>query len=365
MKEMVLPQFGMGMSDGTIIAWHKAEGERVEEGEALCEVEAAKTNVEVEAPCSGILQRILVPAGANVPVNTIIAVIGDKPLASEPEAPIAAEVAHPAAPVPEPVTATPDVVGTPVPPPVAPAVGRIAAPQSQPDVQIEPRARRAARMHGVDLLRVTGSGPGGRIIESDVLAAVQTRIAQPQPVSVAPLPPVARAPVGTALRQLQMTCDARPLQVLLQQLSECERAEIPIEAALVRSTAVALARSAMTHAGIGLRSASGGVVMIENPTRFSLLALARQLDEPETVDCPEAAMIVEWHSEGWLDGVAGLGPGASTCISFNRRSHREQPEGDQFTIVLTLSGVHPGLADAKSFLGILRGLLSHPLAMLA
>lgn len=365
MKEMVLPQFGMGMSDGTIIVWHKAEGERVEEGEALCEVEAAKTNVEVEAPCSGILQRILVPAGANVPVNTIIAVIGDTPLASEPESPSAAEIAHSAAPIPESVTATPEVVSAPVPPPVAPAVGRLAAPQLQRDVQVEPRARRAARVHGVDLLRVTGSGPGGRIIESDVLAAVQTRVVQPEPVVVAPLPPVPRAPVGIALRQLQMTCDARPLLALLQQLSECEGADIPIEAALVRSTAVALALSAMTHAGIGLRSASGDVVMIENPTRFSLLTLARQLDEPETADCPEAAMIVEWHSEGWLDWVAGLSPGASTCLSFNQRSDQGQLEGDQFTIVLTLSGNHPGLADAKSFLGTLRGLLSQPLAMLA
>ncbi|AXB79671.1 biotin/lipoyl-containing protein [Novosphingobium sp. P6W] len=72
---MVLPQYGMGMQDGEIVRWLKEVGERVEEGENLVEVEAAKTTVEVPAPVSGTLLRILVDSGDTVDVRTAIAVI--------------------------------------------------------------------------------------------------------------------------------------------------------------------------------------------------------------------------------------------------------------------------------------------------
>ncbi|WP_159978874.1 MULTISPECIES: biotin/lipoyl-containing protein [unclassified Novosphingobium] len=72
---MVLPQYGMGMQDGEIVRWLKQVGERVEEGENLVEVEAAKTTVEVPAPVSGILLRILVDSGDTVDVRAAIAVI--------------------------------------------------------------------------------------------------------------------------------------------------------------------------------------------------------------------------------------------------------------------------------------------------
>jgi len=72
---MVLPQYGMGMQDGEIVRWLKEVGERVEEGENLVEVEAAKTTVEVPAPVSGTLLRILVDSGDTVDVRAAIAVI--------------------------------------------------------------------------------------------------------------------------------------------------------------------------------------------------------------------------------------------------------------------------------------------------
>ncbi len=65
----------MGMSDGTIIAWHKAVGDRVTKGEVLCEIEAAKTTVEMESPETGVLRKILVGVDENVPVDTVIASI--------------------------------------------------------------------------------------------------------------------------------------------------------------------------------------------------------------------------------------------------------------------------------------------------
>jgi pyruvate dehydrogenase E2 component (dihydrolipoamide acetyltransferase) len=73
--EVLLPQSGMGMQDGLIRRWYKAEGEAVNAGEALCEVEAAKAVLEVEAPVSGILARILVPAEQTALVREVIAII--------------------------------------------------------------------------------------------------------------------------------------------------------------------------------------------------------------------------------------------------------------------------------------------------
>jgi pyruvate/2-oxoglutarate dehydrogenase complex dihydrolipoamide acyltransferase (E2) component len=70
-----LPQWGMGMQEGTILRWHKREGDDVEEDEPLCDVDAAKTEQALESPASGVLARILVAEGETVPVLTELAVI--------------------------------------------------------------------------------------------------------------------------------------------------------------------------------------------------------------------------------------------------------------------------------------------------
>src|SRR3954452_17393694 len=74
--EIVLPQWSMGMADGTIVRWLKQEGDAVAEGEPLVEVEAAKVTSEVEAESSGVLARILVAEGETVPVRTPLCIIG-------------------------------------------------------------------------------------------------------------------------------------------------------------------------------------------------------------------------------------------------------------------------------------------------
>ncbi|MBV8777845.1 MAG: 2-oxo acid dehydrogenase subunit E2 [Alphaproteobacteria bacterium] len=209
--EVKLPQFGMGMTDGTIIAWHKQPGDHVEKGEPLCDVEAAKTTVEYESPESGRLERILVQVDENVPVNTVLCelIVGAGAAAPDGEAetapavaPIAEEADIPLAATAAAPKATPlarrsaesqgidlaDVNGTG-------ARGRIlrkdlperAAPP--PQVQIEPRARKAARDLGVDLATVQGSGPGGRIVAEDVAAAA----AKTKAASATPAPPAAPA----------------------------------------------------------------------------------------------------------------------------------------------------------------------------
>jgi pyruvate dehydrogenase E2 component (dihydrolipoamide acetyltransferase) len=155
MAEVIMPKMGDAMTEGKVVAWRKREGERVQAGEVLAEIETDKVNVEIEAEASGTL-HITVPEGQAVPVGTVIAYINGPPAraaAPTPQAPSPA----PAAPKPE------------LPPAEEPA-GRVKA---------SPLARKLAAEHGVDLREVKGTGPGGRVVERDVLAWVEERAAQP------------------------------------------------------------------------------------------------------------------------------------------------------------------------------------------
>jgi|SRR5579884_995038 len=163
--EIVLPQWSMGMADGTIVRWLKHEGDPVTAGEPLVEVEAAKVTSEVEAEVSGVLARILVAEGETVPVRTALCLIGT-----------ADEVRASAGATTKPV-GSPTIASRPVPP----------AASSQPTVQVIPAARRLAKDHGIDLDRVQGSGPGGRITVEDVQRVIAAT-AQAAP-SVSPASP--------------------------------------------------------------------------------------------------------------------------------------------------------------------------------
>jgi pyruvate dehydrogenase E2 component (dihydrolipoamide acetyltransferase) len=146
--EVRLPQAGMGMTDGTVLDWLKQVGDEVTKGECLAEVEAAKTTLEIEAPCDGVLARIVTPAGTLVPVREVMAVIA-LPGEAAGEGGVAGTAQAPAGPPVSAATAAPQT-------PAAAAV------------QVVPAARRLAREHGIDLAGLTGSGPGGRITEADV-----------------------------------------------------------------------------------------------------------------------------------------------------------------------------------------------------
>lgn len=394
MTEMVLPQFGMGMADGTIIVWHKAEGDRIEAGEPLCDVEAAKTTVEVPAPLSGILQHILVPAGVNVPVNTVIALIGDTALADQPRYGDKPEVAPVPVPQPAPEPA-PEMVLTkaslarPAPQMATQPPARPPRHRAERTTQIEPRARRAARLRGVDLSCVVGTGPGGRIIESDILTAAATPDIVPAaavPVEAVALPAAKvsppPAPVRRNMRQLRMRCAARPLVDLLAQLAHHHGAAVPIEAALLKATALAAARGALVEGalaqgGIGLRCDAGVLRMIDNPAQLSICAIARHLDAADIHRGPSPGLMIEWHNEAWLDEVASLDPGGPACLSFGAVAFQDGPEGEHLTAVLTISeaGNEVGneasnrtglsLVEAKLILQSIHELLTRPMALLA
>lgn len=162
-QKITLPKLGETVEVSTIDKWLKAEGDAVAVGDVLCEITTDKATLEVESYHRGTLLRIIAPTGKELPVGTLIAVIGDPGekipadiLAQAGEAPAAAKTAKAAAKAaaaPAPAEALPAVAG-----------GRLIA---------SPRARRAAKELRVDLPRVRGTGPGGRIVEADVRAAAK------------------------------------------------------------------------------------------------------------------------------------------------------------------------------------------------
>ena len=153
---IVMPQLGYDMREGTVVRWVKQEGDEVVANEVIAEIETDKAVVEFKPTTGGVLRRIVAGEGEAVPVGQLIAVIGDADEALPDD--LASPAAAPAA--------APGPEAAPAP---APAAAPVAA--SSGEVRASTIARRLARERGVDLATVPGTGPGGRIVEADVLAA--------------------------------------------------------------------------------------------------------------------------------------------------------------------------------------------------
>ena len=177
-SEIVLPQWGMEMQDGTIVRWLKQEGDTVAEGEPIVEVETAKLQTELESTASGVLTRIVAQEGEIVPIRGVLCVIAEpgEEVAAVPEA--AASTA---------TTALANRAG-----PTADATGTVSV-----SVQVVPAARRLARERGVDLSLVPGTGPNGRILLADVEAALLSAVVSAPAGEVGD-----RVPVVPAARRL-------------------------------------------------------------------------------------------------------------------------------------------------------------------
>ncbi len=202
-----MPKPGQMTEEGTITRWYKAEGDPVRRGDVLFEIETDKATMDVEAFDDGVLLRRLVAEGDTVPVNTICAYIGapdeeiqvpestPTPVEAQPGGPAeptgldepgaASELAAPGltrVPVPEPVVGEPPArLAVETAPPAEPSQGQrlLATPHpgstegadSGLGPSVSPRAARLARARGIDPTRLVGTGPGGRVVERDVLAA--------------------------------------------------------------------------------------------------------------------------------------------------------------------------------------------------
>jgi pyruvate dehydrogenase E2 component (dihydrolipoamide acetyltransferase) len=163
-----MPKWGMTMKQGKVSKWFKKEGDSVEKGEALFEVETEKITNKVEAPASGILFQIVVPEGTTVPVGAIIGVIAEP--GEQPERIEGLEVGE----VVE--VAQPSAEG------LAPAPAE--KPREREFVPATPAARRLAKEMGIDLALVQGTGPEGRVKEADVVKYHEER---PPPPKITPL----------------------------------------------------------------------------------------------------------------------------------------------------------------------------------
>ena len=190
MAEIVtMPKLGFDMAEGVLVRWAVAEGESVDKGELLAEIETDKATVELESPHSGVVHKHLVAEEAIVPINDPIVVIGQPDETFDLKALVGGVAQVGGEEVPFKEAATQEAQ----PPPVA-AVPPPEAAQLPEGVQASPIARKMAREQGIDLSRIQGSGPRGRIVKKDIEAYQATAVpaASPTP-TVAPAPAFAAA----------------------------------------------------------------------------------------------------------------------------------------------------------------------------
>jgi pyruvate dehydrogenase E2 component (dihydrolipoamide acetyltransferase) len=194
--DVIMPQMGESIFEGTITKWLKKPGDKVQRDEPLFEISTDKVDAEIPAPTSGVLQEIKVAEGTTVQVNTIVGTISDG------DAPAAAKASAPPAQAP-PVQEKKEVAPAK---PVAPvADSRLEISTHDEDVRSSPLVRKIARENNVDLAQVTGTGLGGRITKQDIMAFIEKGPAPSAPApaaattSQAPVSRPAPAPASAAI----------------------------------------------------------------------------------------------------------------------------------------------------------------------
>ena len=188
--DVIMPQMGESIFEGTITKWLKKPGDKIERDEPLFEISTDKVDAEIPSPAAGVLKEIKVSEGQTVPVQTVVALIdavgagaaAAAPAAAPAPATPAAAPAPPKAEAPKPVAAAstavpsaPKPAAAPAPPAAAPVpVAKPAAAGNGHKIRSSPLVRRLAREHQVDLAQVPGTGAGGRVSKRDILAAIET-----------------------------------------------------------------------------------------------------------------------------------------------------------------------------------------------
>jgi pyruvate dehydrogenase E2 component (dihydrolipoamide acetyltransferase) len=183
--DVVMPQMGESIFEGTITKWLKKPGDKIQRDEPLFEISTDKVDAEIPAPASGVLQEIKVSEGNTVQVNTVVGIIGDGSAAS------ATAPAKAAAPVSSPAPPASAKKEAPAPQPMQEAIASEGDEDS--DVRSSPLVRKLAREHNIDLGKVNGSGTGGRVTKQDVLDFVERRTSAPA-TAPATAPSTAPAP---------------------------------------------------------------------------------------------------------------------------------------------------------------------------
>src|SRR5512133_602813 len=212
--DIVMPQMGVSVSEGTVTKWLKSEGEQVEADESLLEISTDKVDTEVPSPASGTLTQILVQEGETVEVGTKLAVIGGDGAAAAPTEdvpePATAQAAAESAAVSD-APATPPTADSvdeakPAPAPVSETTEE--TPSSNGKTFVSPVVAKIASEHGVDPSQVPGTGRGGRVTKKDILNFIESGgqaaqpaapPAQPEAPKAPAAPPTPAAPAPTAV----------------------------------------------------------------------------------------------------------------------------------------------------------------------
>ncbi|MGH3017764.1 MAG: dihydrolipoamide acetyltransferase family protein [Gaiellaceae bacterium] len=326
-SEVKLPRLGQGMESGTVVKWLKAEGDSVEKGQPLYELDTDKVTQEVEAEASGVLLKIVVPEG-EVAVGTTLAFIGDA--GEEVAAPKAEEAAAEEAAA---ETEAPPVEAVAAPPPERLEGERIKA---------SPLARRLAREQGVDLASVKGTGPEGRIVAEDVerLAAPAAALAAaPAAPAAAPAEPVRvagdveRLPLTSVRRtiarrlteaweipvfQLVLSADMEAVNQLVERRRELDPEErVTVTDVLVKVSAAAL----MRHRAVNVQFADEELLVFP----YANIAIAVATDR--------GLMVPVIHGAEHLS-LAEVAAARAAVVSRAREGglRREDIEGGTFTI---------------------------------
>jgi len=292
--EVILPRLGQGMESGTIVRWLKSEGEPVEKGEPLFELDTDKVTQEVEAEAAGVLLKIAVAEG-EVPVGQTVAFIG---AAGEP-VPESVSAAAPQPPQQE------VMVSAPEPAPASPPDAAVASGNGR--IKASPLARRIARERGIDLSGIRGTGPDGRIVAEDVERSEAGAPAAPAvaPVSI-PAGEVERVPLTNVRKtiarrltaawqipvfQLQASADMTRVNALVARLRERDPdVRVTVTDVLTKVSAQALMRHREVNAefteeaillhpsanvGLAVAAPQGLVVpVIRSAERLSLTEIA-------------------------------------------------------------------------------------------
>ena len=212
--DVIMPQMGESIFEGTITKWLKKPGEKVQRDEPLFEISTDKVDAEIPAPASGVLQEIKVAEGNTVQVNTVVGVIGGEGEAA----------AAPAPAKPSSTTPAPEKKAAPAPPaPSAPAPSAPAQEEEDEDVRSSPLVRKLAREHNVNLGQVEGTGTGGRITKQDILDFVERSSKAPAATAPAPSVPASRPAPAPAVIPGDVVPMSQMRKIIAQRMIESRR----------------------------------------------------------------------------------------------------------------------------------------------
>jgi pyruvate dehydrogenase E2 component (dihydrolipoamide acetyltransferase) len=394
--QMTLPRLGQGMESGTIVRWLKQEGDRVEKGEALYELDTEKVTQEVEAEASGVVLKILAGEGEEVEVGKAVVVIGEE--GEEVEAPKEEPKAEEPQREPEAEQREPE----PEPP-----AERVETPQARADgrVKASPLARRIARERGIDLGRVRGTGPEGRIVAEDVERAEVAPAGAPAAPAEVERVELTRIRRTIARRlteawtipvfQLTVSADMRRVEEVVRRHREanedvrltvtdvltkiCAQALMRHRAVNAQYTEAAILRFPTANVGIAVAAPSGLVVpVVRSAERLTLSGIAAAREDVVTrarggklrqEDLEEGTFTISnlgMPQYGIEQFVAVLNPPQAAILAVGATEERVVPRDGELDVLpmvtLTATFDHRAVdgADGAEFLATVKAFLEEP-----